>query len=260
MSTENVAQEGPDGVLGTSLVGKVAIVAGGGSGIGYATARMLAELGATTVVLDLRMPGFEDVSGTPRLEGDVVDISDARAVDAVVARITERYGQIDVLVNSAGILRWGGTIDTSEEDWERVLAVNLKGTWLMCRSVAAVMKEHQSGSIVNVASNMAVKGVANQVAYSASKGGVVALTKSMAVDLGPSGIRVNCVNPGHIRTPMGDSASQRLGLTAEGIRSKYPLGRVGDVDEVARMIVFLAADLDGFTTGAVVAVDGGNTA
>jgi NAD(P)-dependent dehydrogenase (short-subunit alcohol dehydrogenase family) len=131
---------------------------------------------------------------------------------------------------------------------------------LLCREVAGVMKAQGSGSIINVASNMAVKGVANQLAYSASKGGVVALTRSMAVDLGPSGIRVNCVNPGHIHTPMGDSASRQLGLTDQAIKQRYPLQRIGEADEVAQTIAYLASDAASFVTGAIIAVDGGNTA
>lgn len=235
-------------------------MAGGGSGIGYATTTLLAERGFTTYAFDsdLSRIGDEVQSGTFAAIG--VDISDSSAVAAAVAQVDAAHGRIDILVNSAGVLRWGGTTDTSEDDWDLVFAVNLKGAWLLSREVASVMKRQRSGSIVNVASNMAVKGVANQIAYSASKGGVVALTKSMAVDLGPSGIRVNCVNPGHIHTPMGDSASQRLGLTSEGIQQKYPLQRIGEADEVAQTIVFVASDSASFMTGAVIAVDGGNTA
>jgi len=236
------------------LVGKVAVVTGGASGIGLASAQLLAERGATVVAVD-REGSTPDPVHFMR-----TDVSDSAEVAASIQEVVAQHGRLDILVNSAGVLRWGGTRDTTEDDWDLVLNVNLKGTWLMSRAVADVMIGNGGGSIVNIASNMAVKGVSNQVAYSASKGGVVSLTRSMAVDLGPLGIRVNCINPGHVVTPMSDTATERLGLTEEGIRAAYPLQRVGQPREIAEVVALLASDQGSFVTGAIIAVDGGNTA
>ena len=245
------------------FAGKVGVITGGASGIGLATAkRLLGEDGAV-VLLDRTAESFV----TPRHElaehqGHyrtlVADVSNLEAMRRAAEEVSESFSRVDALVNSAGVLRWGGTLDTAEGDWDELMRVNLKGTWLSCRSFLPLLGS--GASIVNVASNMGTKGVANQIAYSASKGGVIALTRSMAVELGPQGIRVNCVNPGHIRTPMGDSAAERLGLTDEGIRSKYPLGRLGKAEEVASAIAYLVSDEAAFLTGAIVPVDGGYTA
>jgi NAD(P)-dependent dehydrogenase (short-subunit alcohol dehydrogenase family) len=240
--------------------GQVVVVTGGASGIGRAAARRIAAEGGRVVVVD-RDPAAsaavaEDVGGV----AESADVGTMADVDALRDRVLGRFGAVDALVNSAGILRWGGTVDTTEDDWDELMRVNLKGSWLTVRAFAGPMAERGRGAIVNIASNMGVRGVANQVAYSASKGAVIAMTRSMAVDLGPRGIRVNCVNPGHISTPMGDGAAAKLGLTQEGIQARYPLKRIGASDEVATAIAYLASDEASFVTGAIVAVDGGYTA
>ncbi|WP_417554907.1 SDR family NAD(P)-dependent oxidoreductase [Microbacterium sp.] len=236
---------------------RTAIVTGGRSGIGRATAQLLVERGLRVLAVDVAAP-----EGTlPRgMSAAVVDIRDHDQVESAVSDFVAENGRIDVLVNSAGVLRWGGTVETTEDDWDMLFDTNVKGTWQLSRSVIPHMVAAGRGSIVHVASNMGMKGVANQIAYSASKGAVIALTRSMAVELGPSGIRVNCVNPGHISTPMGDGAALRLGLTLEGIRERYPLGRIGHADEVAQAIAYLAEEQSSFITGAILAVDGGYTA
>jgi NAD(P)-dependent dehydrogenase (short-subunit alcohol dehydrogenase family) len=246
------------------FVGKVAIVTGGASGIGLATVERIAAEGGRVAVFDAAEDVLANLSkdflGSDAISAHQVDVSDAEQVRAAVEAVQGNWSRIDVLVNSAGVLRWGGTADTLESDWDLLMSVNLKGTWLMSRAVIPVMAAGGGGAIVHVASNMGMRGVANQVAYSATKGGVIALTRSMAVDLGPLGIRVNCVNPGHVSTPMGDGASSRLGLTEETVGLKYPIGRIGVPAEQAAAISFLAADEAAFVTGAIVAVDGGYTA
>lgn len=243
--------------MNDSSAQRTAIVTGGRSGIGQSTARILAERGFRVLAIDV---AASDGALPAGVSAAIADIRDHDQVDRVVSDFAAETGRIDVLVNSAGVLRWGGTTETTEEDWDMLFDTNVKGTWQLSRSVIPHMVAAGSGSIIHVASNMGMKGVANQIAYSASKGAVIALTRSMAVELGPSGIRVNCVNPGHISTPMGDGAALRLGLTAEGIRDRYPLGRIGRADEVAQTIAYLADGESSFVTGAILAVDGGYTA
>lgn len=247
--------------LVTSLPQVVALT-GAASGIGLASAHAFASRGASLVLLDADADLLAKAAADLGAYGSQVvpvlaDVSDSASVAAAVRTAARSVSHVDAVVNSAGILRWGGTVETTEADWDAVLAVNLKGTWLASRAFVEHFAMRPGSAIVNVASNMGLKGVSNQLAYSASKGGVIALTRSMAVDLGHRGIRVNCVAPGHISTPMGDGAAELLGLTEEGIRSKYPLGRVGEATEVASAIVFLASAAASFMTGAIVPVDGG---
>jgi NAD(P)-dependent dehydrogenase (short-subunit alcohol dehydrogenase family) len=239
--------------------GKVVVVTGAGSGIGLGAARRIAAEGGTVVRMDRDAASLAASADGGDQHDVVVDVADAASVDRARDEVLAAHGGVDAVVTSAGVLVWGGTADTTEADWDHVLRVNLTGTWLVCRAFAGAMAERGRGAIVTVASNMGLRGVANQVAYSASKGGVIALTRSMAVDLGPSGVRVNCICPGHIVTPMSDTATQRLGLTEDGIRAKYPLARVGQPEEVATAIAYLASDEASFLTGAIVPVDGGYT-
>jgi 3alpha(or 20beta)-hydroxysteroid dehydrogenase len=246
------------------FTGKSVVITGAGSGIGLATAHAFVKQGAAVALIDLSEKALGDAyAELLSLGASVVcipaDVSQSSDIAKAAAIVVERLGRVDVLVNSAGIVRWGGTTDTDESDWDAVLSVNLKGTWLASRAFIPLLALQNGSAIVNVSSNLALKGAANLVAYSASKGGLLALTRSMAVDLAAQGIRVNCVAPGHTRTPMGDRAASRLGLTAEGIRQLYPIGRVGEANEVASVIMFLASSSASFMTGSVVSVDGGFT-
>ena len=247
--------------------GRVAIVTGGATGIGRAAAERLGAGGAAVVIGDvgeglaqtesrLRQAGLQ-------LHARRTDVRSSADLQALARFAAEACGGVDILVCSAGIQRYGTVVDTPEELWDEVLAVNLKGQYLAARHAIPLMRARGGGAIVNVAS---VQGLATQpkvAAYTASKGGVLALTRAMAIDHAAERIRVNAVCPGSVDTPMlrwaadlfrGDQSQESL--LAEWGRS-HPLGRVGKAEEVAELIAFLASDRASFITGAQVVVDGG---
>jgi NAD(P)-dependent dehydrogenase (short-subunit alcohol dehydrogenase family) len=238
------------------MEGKVAVVTGAASGMGRATALRFASKGARVVAADVNETGLAEVSAAAGGEVLAVtaDVSDREQVDALVQRALDRFGAVDVMVANAGIGLGKSFLDTTEADFDRVLAVNLKGV-LFCGQAAArtMVAAGRGGAIVNVASTYAEVTAPERAAYSASKGGVRMLTKSMAVDLGPHGIRVNAVAPGWIRTgmnPLDDPA--RL---AE-LEAAIPLGRIGTPEDVAGVIEFLASDAAAYVSGAMLFVDG----
>ena len=250
------------------LAGKVALITGAGSGIGRATAVRFAAEGARVGVLDLSADAAAetakliDAAGGQALPlaADVVDSGQvAEAVEAVVSR----YGHLDVLYNNAGVDSRGSVAVAEEDDWDRCFGVNVKGTFLTSR--AALRHMGTGSSIINQGSVAGLVGVANFAAYCAAKGAVIALTRSMAVDLAPRGVRVNVICPGTVFTPLmepmlrarGDGDLQ-AGLAKTLV--KYPIGRLGDPTDIANVALFLASDEAAFMTGSVVAADGGMTA
>jgi len=246
------------------LKDKIAIITGGGSGIGRASAELFALEGAKVVVADFNeKAGQETVAAIRQAGGEAifvqVDVSDSAQVQRLVDTTLQTYGGIDILVNNAGILLFGTALDTSEQDWQRVVAINLTGTFLVSKAVLPHMIARGGGSIVNLTSSTgAHDAAANTVAYVTSKGGVALLTRAMAIDHAKHNVRVNAIAPGPTDTPMLRDALSPEQLSA--FAATFPMGRLGRPEELAHAILFLASDEASFVTGAILAVDGGQTA
>lgn len=248
-----------------ALDGKTAIVTGAAAGIGYAIAERFVREGVRVIVADINAEkGERAVEDLAKL-GDVrfvkADVGKSLDVHNLVASAIDTLGDVDILVNNAGIVHGADFLDLKEEDFERVLDVNLKGTFLVGQAVARYMKEkvengRPAGVIINMSSVNAVFAIANQVPYSVSKGGVNQLTKVMALSLAPYGIRVNAIGPGSIMTDM--LASVNADPAARNrILSRTPLGRIGDPKEIASIAAFLASDDASYVTGQTIYADGG---
>jgi len=239
----------------TEFSNLVAIVTGGASGIGEATAALLVERGARVAVLDRAVDGIPDSQF-----GVVCDITDPTQVDSAVAAVVERFGSLDIVINNAGIGAAGDIAANSDEEWHRVLDVNVVGLARVSRAALPHLKASAHASIVNTCSVVAVVGVPNRALYSASKGAVAAVTLAMAADHVGDGIRVNAVTPGTADTPWVGrllDAAPDAAAAAAALKARQPMGRLVTASEVANAIVYLASPLSSSTTGTLLAVDGG---
>ena len=252
--------------MGVTLQDKVAVVTGGASGIGRATVLAMSGAGARVAIADVTpAAGAQLVEQITGQGGEAMyvdtDVTRASAVDALFDAVLARWGRIDCAFNNAGVSDEPlFTIDASEENFDRVSAVNLKGVWLCMRRELKEMVRTGGGSIVNTASVAGLVGWRGAAAYSASKHGVIGLTKSAALEYARNGVRVNAVCPGVIDTPMGASATQSVGKVHDMMLAKHPQGRFGEPEEVARAVLWLCSEDASFTTGHALTVDGGYVA
>ncbi len=249
------------------LAGRIAIITGGGSGIGHAACKLFAQEGATVIVADRNLAAAESVAkeivaAGGKAEPFAVDVSKESDVKAMVEKTVAAHGRIDILVNNAGYGIAGTVVSTLEADWDALMAVNVKGVYLGCKHVIPVMAKQGGGAIVSTASAAANIGIHDRAAYVASKGAVAALTRAMAIDHVADGIRINAVAPGTIESPYftkilsgPDGAELRRGL-----EDRQAMERLGQPVEIAQAMLWLASDDASFCTGSVMVVDGGWTA
>jgi NAD(P)-dependent dehydrogenase (short-subunit alcohol dehydrogenase family) len=246
------------------LNGQVAIVTGGSSGQGRATALLFAQEGAKVVIGDIDEHGAADTARLiTRNEGGQAlavktDVTKRSEVQALIDTALAQYGRLDILINNAGATLFKGIDDTSEEEWDRIINTNLKSIFLGCKAAIPAMRKTGGGSIVNIASVAGLMGMPEHFVYCAAKAGAIHLTKSLALDHGRENIRINCICPGGVRTPMlGEVINVNDPAQIDRIGKQHALGRIAEPEEIARVSLFLCTSDASFMTGAAVTVDGG---
>ncbi len=251
-----------------SLKGKVAVVTGAASGIGLATAKRLAKAHAKVALLDISVKQGKNAAAEITQNGGEAqyfecDVTSKTNCGAVTEEVFRVYGRIDILFNNAGVIIRKNIVELQEEEWDLVLNVNLKSVYLLSHFVIPFMRKTGGGSIINTGSGWGVKGGPNAAAYCAAKGGIVNLTKAMAIDFGQDNIRVNCVCPGDVDTPLLHGEALQLGQKDVEFMKEAadrPLGRVGLPLDIANAVLFFASDLSSWITGSILVVDGGGLA
>ena len=246
------------------LTGQVAIITGARGGMGRTHALALAKAGAKVVVSDISEEDCQRVvDEVKKNKGEAIavkcDVSKKEEVEDMVKKTVEKWGKIDILVNNAGIAQFKPFLELTEQEWDRTLAINLKGYFLCAQAVAKEMAKQKSGVIINISSiamGQVGIGFPNLVHYCASKGGIVGMTETLALELAPYNIRVNAVSPGLIETPMIDPIAKDP-KALEGTLTRVPMGRAGKPEEVSNLVLFLASDQSSYMTGSTVVIDGG---
>jgi NAD(P)-dependent dehydrogenase (short-subunit alcohol dehydrogenase family) len=240
---------------------KVAVVTGGGSGIGLAIARKLVKNEIRTILVGRDGAKLKEACASLGKLSDwfLCDLSKLEDIPELVQKIIDKYGRIDILVNNAGINLKKGMTDVTDEEFQKVILTNQTSVFSLTRSVAGFMLEQESGAILNISSMASIYGIPYVIAYTASKAAIEGMTRAMAVELSPLGIRVNCLAPGFIRTNMSSLALDKDPERKKKVLSRTPLGRLGKPEEVADAAYFLVSDEASFITGVVLPVDGGNS-
>lgn len=249
------------------LEGKSVLITGAASGIGMAASLLFAEEGAKLTLADLNESGDETAKQARERGAEAVflkaDVSKAKDWEATVKLAVKNYGKIDVLYNNAGIGMYRSFLETSEEDWDRVISVDLKSVYLGCKYIIPEMLRQGGGVIINTASEIGISGARNYAAYCAAKGGVVQITRALALEFGDRNIRVNCLCPGVTQTPMleqGINKAQDPAARRRSLEQEVPLKRIGRPEEIAKGALFLASNDSSFMNGATLIIDGGATA